>query len=79
MSRKGRAAIQRATRDDGLPCVVVDYEDTDRVVGAAGPPDFIAEVESKAVNGVIRVGKMETDHTVIVDRILSQMGLVDGR
>ena len=44
MTEKGRAAIQRATRD-----------------------------------GVIRVGKMETDHTVIVDRILSQMGLVDGR
>lgn len=56
MSRKGRAAIQHATRDEGLPCLIVDYEDNERVVGVAGPRYLIKEVESKAVDGVIRLG-----------------------
>lgn len=56
MAPKGREAIQHATRDEGLPCLIVDFEDTERVIGAAGPKDFIAEVESKAVNGEIRLG-----------------------
>lgn len=56
MSRKGKAAIQRATHAEGLPCLIVDYEDTEQVIGAAGPKDFIAEVESKEVNGEIRLG-----------------------
>lgn len=56
MAPKGREAIQHATRDEGLPCLIVDFEDTERGIGAAGPKDFIAEVESKAVNGTIRLG-----------------------
>ena len=57
MTRKGRSAIQRATHDEGLPCLIVDYEDTERVIGVAGPKDLIAEVESKAVNGYISLGR----------------------
>ena len=51
VSHKGRTAIQRATHDEGLPCLIVDYEDTERVIGVAGPEDFREEVESKAVDG----------------------------
>lgn len=56
MVPKGREAIQHATRDEGLPCLIVDFEDTERVIGAAGPKDFIEEVESKEVNGTVRLG-----------------------
>lgn len=56
MSRKGRAAIERATHDEGLPCLIVDFDDAERIIGVAGPKDLIAEVESKAVDGVIRLG-----------------------
>ncbi len=59
MAPKGREAIQHATRDEGLPCLIVDFEDTERVIGAAGPEDFREEVESKAVDGVIRLGKQK--------------------
>ena len=56
MTEKGREAIEHATRDEGLPCLIVDFEDTERVIGVAGPKDLIAEVGSKAVDGVIRLG-----------------------
>lgn len=56
MSRKGRAAIQRATHDEGLPCLIVDYEDTEKIIGVAGPKDLREEVERKTVDGVIRLG-----------------------
>lgn len=56
MTEKGRAAIQRATRDDGMACLIVDFTDTERVIGVAGPEDLREEVESKAVDGVIRLG-----------------------
>ena len=42
MSFKGKRAIERATRDEGMPCLVID--DDERVIGAAGPPEFITEV-----------------------------------
>jgi len=56
MTNKGKRAIQNATHDEGLPCLIVDHEDTERVIGVAGPRDLIKEVESKAVNGVIKLG-----------------------
>lgn len=52
MSPKGKHAIERATRDEGLPCLVID--DDERVIGAAGPPDFMKEVMSKGPD--IRLG-----------------------
>ena len=54
MTEKGREAIEHATRDEGLPCLVVDFEDTERVIGVAGPDDFREEVESKGPD--IRLG-----------------------
>ena len=59
MTEKGRDAIQRATHDEGLPCLIVDFTDTERVIGVAGPEDFREEVESKAVDGVIRLGRQK--------------------
>lgn len=56
MKKAGAAAIERATANEGLPLLVADFEDTDRVVGAAGPDSFVAEVESKAVDGYIKIG-----------------------
>ena len=59
MTEKGREAIEHATRDEGLPCLIVDFEDTERVIGVVGPKDFREEVESKAVDGVIRLGRQK--------------------
>ena len=42
MSSKGKRAIERTTRDEGLPCLVID--DDEHVIGVAGPPDFMKEV-----------------------------------
>ena len=42
MSLKGQRAIERATRDEGMSLLVID--DDERVIGAAGPPDFMKEV-----------------------------------
>ncbi len=52
MSPKGKRAIERTTWDEGLPLVVID--DDERVIGAAGPPEFIKEVVSKGPD--IRLG-----------------------
>ncbi len=45
MSPKGQRAIERTTRDEGLPCLVIN--DDDQIIGAAGPPDFMQEVARK--------------------------------
>lgn len=55
MSLKGKRAIERATRDEGLPCLVID--DDERVIGAAGPPEFMTEVVSKGPD--IRLGNQK--------------------
>jgi len=52
MSPKGKRAIERTTRDEGLPCLVID--DDERVIGAAGPPDFMKGVGRKGPD--IRLG-----------------------
>ncbi len=54
MTGKGREAVEHATRDEGLPCLIVDFEDTERVIGVAGPQDLREEVESKGPD--IRLG-----------------------
>ena len=56
MERRGKGAIRRATRDEGLPCLVVDYEDTERIIGVAGPGHLIKEVTNKAASEIIYVG-----------------------
>ena len=55
MSLKGKRAIERTTRDEGLPCLVID--DDERVIGAAGPDDFMKEVVSKGPD--IRLGSQK--------------------
>ena len=42
MSAKGKRAIERTTRDQQMPCLVVN--DDDVIIGAAGPPEFMQEV-----------------------------------
>ena len=54
MSPKGKRAIERTTRDEGMPCLVID--DDERVIGAAGPPEFMKEVERKIWNGQGHLG-----------------------
>ena len=62
MSPKGKRAIERTTRDEGLPCLVID--DDERVIGAAGPPEFMKEVMSKGPD--IRLGGQKDWITNIV-------------
>ena len=54
MSPKGKCAIERTTRDEGLPCLVID--DDERVIGAAGPDDFMKEVIKKQAQGNTSLG-----------------------
>lgn len=45
MSRKGKRAIERTTRDEGLPLLVIN--DDEQIIAAAGPPDFMQIVARK--------------------------------
>ena len=54
MSKKGRGAIERTTRDEGLPLLVID--DDENIIAAAGPPDFMKEVERKIWSGQGHLG-----------------------
>lgn len=54
MSRNGKLTIQRATRDSGLPCLVID--DDENIIGAAGPDDFMEVVMQKGREGKLQLG-----------------------
>lgn len=45
MAPKGKKAIERITRDEGLPLVVIN--DDEFIIAAAGPPDFMEVVARK--------------------------------
>ncbi len=45
MLPKGSRAIERTTRDEKLPCLVIN--DDEQIIAAAGPPDFMQEVARK--------------------------------
>lgn len=51
MSPAGRGAIERATRDEGSPCLVTAEDDDEKIIAAAGPPDFMEEVKQKILTG----------------------------
>ena len=44
---KGRIAIERTVHETKLPCLVVSYENSEVVIGAVGPDDFMKEAMSK--------------------------------
>ena len=82
MSPRGIRAIERARRDEGLPCLVADYDDVERVIGVAGPEDFREVVESSAVDGVIRLGGQKQWINNVVSAAMQgriMPGLTDGR
>lgn len=64
MSRDGKLAIQRATKDSGLPCLVID--DNENIIGAAGPDDFMKEVMLKGKEGKLHLGNQKEWITNIV-------------
>ena len=64
MSPKGKRAIERATRDEGLSCLVID--DDEQIIGAAGPEDFMQEVMSKVGQGINHLGGQKDWITNIV-------------
>ena len=45
MSDKGRRAIERISKDEGLSCLVTN--DDNKIIGASGPPEFLEEVVRK--------------------------------
>ena len=44
-SRRGQAVISRAAVQDNMLCLIMDYHDSDRVVGVAGPKVVTAAFE----------------------------------
>lgn len=76
------ATIKNITRDEKLPCLVLDFDDIERVIGVAGPADLRKEVESKTVDKVIKVGNAQDFISNIVSaakqgRVMP--GVIDGR
>ncbi len=72
LAKKGQAAIMRAVKDSKMPCVVVDDDDPDLIVGACGSQEIIDDLQK----GPVRMG--HATHSVMVDRVLGQMGLSHG-
>ena len=64
MSSKGKRAIERTTRDEGMRLLVID--DDEKIIAAAGPPDFMKEVERKIWSGQGHLGRQKDWITNIV-------------
>ena len=74
LSKKGMSAIMRAVADSKMICLIVDDDDSDLIIGACGSPEIINKLQA----GPIKLEGISTDHEVIVNRILGQMGLAHG-
>lgn len=51
MTRKGQNAITRTAEDSGMFCLIVDFDNTDKVIGAAGDKVKIQEF-AKETKGI---------------------------
>ena len=47
MTKEGENAISRAAQDNNLLCLIVDYENTDRVIGAAGDKSAVEQFKKE--------------------------------
>ena len=50
-------AITRAAKDSGMLCLVVDFEDTDKVIGAGGDKPMIQQFEKETKGIPVRLGQ----------------------
>lgn len=79
---KFRAAVMRISKDENLPCLVVDYDDPDKIIGSHGPPELEERIKQNTVNGFARVGGSKQYIDSIVERALRgeiPAELIDGR
>lgn len=57
MTKRGENAIFRAAKDSGMLCLVVDFEDTDKVIGAGGDKPAVQQFEKETKGISVRLGK----------------------
>ncbi len=57
-TQKGKNAITRAARDGGMLCLVVDFEDTDLVIGVGGDRPAVQEFDRETKGMPVRLGRV---------------------
>lgn len=56
LKKQGQDAISRTAQESNMLCLIVDYEDTDRVIGAAGPKSLVDEFRRKCGEKPVPLG-----------------------
>ena len=70
MTKRGQRAMLRAAKDSGMLCLVVDYEDSDKVIGACGDKPKVEQFEKETSRIPVRLGRSSEYVERIVDRAM---------
>ncbi len=57
-TQRGKNAITRAAKDGGMLCLVVDFDDTDKVIGAGGDKPMVQQFEKETKGIPVRLGRV---------------------
>ena len=68
MTAAGGHALKRAGRDSGMLVLVLDFDDTDLVIGAAGPSNLVAEFQKETHGLPVPVGTFSAYVEDIVEK-----------
>ncbi len=69
MTRKAQNAITRAAKDSGMLCLMVDFEDTDKVIGAGGDRSAVQQFEKETKGLPVRLGRVSDYVENLVEKV----------
>lgn len=69
MTKKGKNAISHAAQDQNVLCLVVDFENTDKVIGAAGPKLIVERFKKDTGEQPVVIGGAEEYVSNLVQQI----------
>lgn len=72
-STKGSNALRRAGKDSGMLVLVVDFEDTDRVIGAAGPKHLVEQFQKETNGAPVSLGTVSQYAERLVEKAMEGM------
>lgn len=70
MKPAGSNALRRAGRDSGMLVLVVDFEDTDMVIGAAGPKHLVENFQKETKGIPVCLGRVSEYVDSLVERVM---------
>ena len=69
-TKQGQDTISRAAQESNMLCLIVDHEDTDRVIGAAGPKLLVDEFRHECGEKPVSLGSAGE----YIERLAQQIG-----